>query len=153
MIKPFKDKYHPLYWATAYAAADQSVCKKRKVGAVVVAPSGMLSVGWNGMPSGFNGPPETLKEEKFLDIHKSIYTTNPEVVHAERNAIDKMTRQGVSTEGSIIFTTAAPCLECAKSIHGAGFREVYYKQVTTNGRAGLDFLFEAGIPTMRLDDE
>jgi dCMP deaminase len=72
-------------------------------------------------------------------------STKAEVIHAERNAIDKMTRQGVPIEGSIMFTTLAPCLECAKSMHGLGFSHIYYRGDYRCSQ-GLEFLNAAGVP-------
>ena len=83
---------------------------------------------------------------EFADLATGELVTKPETIHAERNAIDKMTRQGVSTEGSVMFTTMAPCLECAKSIHGLGFKHVYYREVYRNDN-GIEFLKRAGVPT------
>ena len=132
MYDPLKEKYHQLYWDIAYDAAKQSVSTKRKVGAIIVTPSGMLSVGWNGTPAGFDNACED--DNNF---------TKPEVIHAERNALDKMHQQGVSVHGSILFVTCMPCLECAKAIHNTGLRAVHYDQQKRNN--GLAFLRGAGI--------
>jgi len=142
MIKPHKEKYDSMYWAIAEAAASQSIATRRKVGALIVTPTGMLSIGWNGMPSGFDNWPEEPAYDEGIYIGE---LTKPEVIHAERNAIDKMTRQGVPIEGSILFTTTAPCLECAKSIHGLGLAHVFYRDLYSCSK-GLDFLTQAGIP-------
>ena len=152
MIQPHKQKYHNLYWAMAWAAAAQSTAERRKVGAIIVAPTGMISVGWNGMPSGFAGPCENMfrKTVQLQSTGESLQVgfdlvTRPEVIHAERNAIDKMTRQGVPIAGSVLFVTLAPCLECAKSIHGLGFEHIYFHD-TYRCTAGLEFLEKAGVP-------
>lgn len=143
-IDPMKSKYHSLYWSIAQSAAQQSVCKRAKVGCVIVAPSGMLSIGWNGMPAGYHWG-NYCEHLHSPGPNKPIETTTrPEVIHAERNAIDKMTRQGVSTEGSILFTTLAPCMECAKSIHGLGFKHVFYLHKYTFDK-GINFLKQAGV--------
>lgn len=142
MIDAHKEKYHGLYWKMAEVAALQSVAERNKVGCIIVAPTGMISVGWNGMPAGWftnsceyvEGPGEAFR-----------VVTKPEVIHAERNAIDKMTRQGVPVEGSILFTTLAPCLECAKSMHGLGFKHIYYRTAYRQ-TCGIDFLEKLGVP-------
>lgn len=152
MIAPHKAKYHSLYWAMAWAAAAQSVAERRKVGAIIVAPTGMISVGWNGMPAGFPDECEIRQGQSVylsstretIDCGHTLITRD-EVIHAERNAIDKMTRQGVPIEGSILFITLSPCLECAKSIHGLGFKHIYYKDAYRCTR-GIDFLEQAGVP-------
>ena len=139
MFDPHKSKYHSCYWAIAEAAAQQSVAVRRKVGAVVVTPTGMLSIGWNGTPAGFDNECETPLYGKNL-----ILETKPEVIHAERNAIDKMTRQGVPTQGSLLFVTCAPCFECSKAIHGLGLKAVYYADNYHCDR-GLQLLEQAGV--------
>lgn len=141
MIDPQKPKYHKLYWSIAFAAAKQSTAQRKKVGAVIVTPTGMISVGWNGMPAGFDNNTEVYVN----DLSGPSFTTRPEVIHAERNAIDKLTRQGVPVDGSILFITLSPCLECAKSIHGLGFEHIYYEE-SYRDSAGLDFLKQAKVP-------
>lgn len=133
MINPHKTKYHSLYWYMAYGAASQSVATRKKVGAIVVTPTGMISVGWNGTPPGLHNSCETMG------------TTNPEVIHAERNAIDKMTRQGVPTIGSILFTTTMPCFECSKAIAGLGLAAIYYDEPYKD-TSGVSLLESLGVP-------
>jgi dCMP deaminase len=139
MIDPHKEKYFPLYWRIANQAAKESTAKRKKVGAVIVAPTGMISIGWNGLPSGFKG------EMEYRHPVTQELTTRPEVIHAERNAIDKMTRQGIPIDGSILFCTYTPCIECAKSIQGLGFKHVYFREASRHPE-GPAFLEEAGIP-------
>ena len=126
------------------SAANQSCAEKRKVGAIIVLPTGLIATGWNGTPAGFHNDCEEWDslEEGALRV------TRPEVIHAERNALDKLTRQGISSEGAILFVTTAPCMECAKSISTVGIREVHYRDIQSNVR-GLDYLKEAGIPTYK----
>lgn len=148
MIDPHKPKYHNLYWAMAYTAAQQSVATRHKVGAVVVTTTGMISVGWNGMPAGMDNDcesgPVVIDHEAACLRRK----TNPEVIHAERNAIDKMTRQGVPTDGSILFVTRAPCLECAKALHGLGLKTIYFQEPHDDMR-GVKLLTDCGITVAR----
>lgn len=131
-VNPLNEKYYPFYMDLAFVAANQSVANRRKVGAVIVLPSGLISVGWNGTPAGFNNNCEFTKG-------KNAGKTKPEVVHAERNAIDKLTRQGVSPEKSILFVTTAPCIECAKSIAAVGISSVHYADNYHNND-GIHFL-------------
>lgn len=147
MIDPHKPKYFPLYWNIAQAAAEQSPAQRMKVGAALVTPTGMISIGWNAMPAGFDNNCETWEEVDDpygLEDATHQLVTKPEVVHAERNAIDKMTRQGVSTHGSILFVTCAPCFECAKALHSLGLKAIYYSQ-TYRSDAGLRFLESCGV--------
>ena len=141
VIQPHKKKYHSLYWQIARAAASQSVAIRRQVGAVIVPPSGIVAIGWNGTPAGFNNKCEYTT---FSETEKTI--TKPEVIHAERNALDKLTRQGVPVNGSILFTTTAPCMECAKSIAAVGITHVYYSNLARYTES-LDFLAQAGVNT------
>jgi dCMP deaminase len=102
----------------------------------------MLSIGWNGTPPGFENECEILVPQPRGKLAE--WETKPEVIHAERNAIDKMTRQGVPTQGSILFVTCAPCFECAKAIHGLGLKAVYYDE-EYRCEKGLQLLRQAGV--------
>lgn len=145
MIDPHKEKYFPLYWAMAYAAARQSTAQRLKVGAVLVLPTGMISPGWNGMPAGFENECEYAPEDA---MGYDTWTTKPEVIHAERNAIDKMTRQGIPTAGSLLFVTHSPCFECAKAIHGLGLKAIYYDSLYRCD-GGLRLLERAGVAVQK----
>ena len=139
MINPHKIKYFPLYWSMVEAAAAQSVATRHKVGAIVVTPTGMISVGWNGTPAGMDNNCESHLVEDENNPGKVRWKTNPVTLHAERNAIDKMTRQGVPTQGSILFVSRAPCFECSKALHGLGLKTVYYMEDHDDMR-GVDLL-------------
>jgi len=138
MLYPQRNKYHALYWDIAIAASQSSEARKAKVGAVIVTATGMFSVGWNGMPSGMDNDCEYYNEELIC------WKTKSEVIHAERNALDKMARQGVPAEGSIIFVTRAPCIQCAKSILGLGLKAVYYLEPHSD-MSGVRLLENVGI--------
>lgn len=132
-IEPLKNKYHGLYRDIAIRVAQQSYATRRKVGCVIVSPTGLIAVGFNGMPAGHRNECELPDG-----------STNPWVTHAERNAIDKMTRQGVPVDGSILFTTLSPCVECAKSIAAVGITTVYYGEEYRD-TSGLEFLQYSGV--------
>jgi len=141
-LDPQKEKYHEFYMELAEIAAQQSVAQRRKVGAVLVLSTGLIATGWNGQPPGFDNTCEWQFEDgKGYDTG----TTKPTVIHAERNALDKLTRQGVSAKGAILFVTTAPCIECAKSLASVGIKEVHYRDVQSSN-AGPEFLKQAGIP-------
>lgn len=155
MIDPHKPKYHSLYWSMVAAAAAQSVATRHKVGAIVVTPTGMISVGWNGMPAGLPNKCETVPiyRESFDGRGELLrYKTDPAVIHAERNAIDKMTRQGVPTAGSVLFVSRAPCFECAKALHGLGLKAIYYGEHHDDMR-GVELLKSLGTPTQYVYDK
>ncbi len=120
-------KYDDLYMDYAQRAASESKCPRTHVGCVVVAESGMIAPGFNGHASG--GPNEWP------------WTPNgdPEVVHAELNAIGKMLEQGVNAKGATIYLTHSPCLECAKLLVRAKVSRLVYKE-RYRITAGLDYL-------------
>lgn len=144
MIDPHKPKYFNLYWRMAYAAAEESTATRARVGALVVTPAGMLSVGWNGMPAGFDNECECVPQRSTFDPEYGQLKTKPEVIHAERNALDKMHRQGVPTQGSLVFVTLAPCLECAKSLLGLGLKAIHYADDYRDA-SGIALLQQGGI--------
>lgn len=118
MLDPHKPKYFPLYWDIVNAVAKQSVAHRDQVGAVVVTPTGMISVGWNGQPPSLDNTCE--------DLIGGELKTKSTVIHAERNALKKMTRQGVPVEGSLVFVSRVPCIGCAVALSGLGIKAVYY---------------------------
>ena len=121
MINPLKPKYFKLYMDMAVRCREESVAKKRTVGSVLVTTNGLISVGWNGMPPG------SPNKCEYDDDHPTLAgKTRPEVVHAERNSLDKLSRTGIVATGGIVFLTHSPCIECAKSLYLLGISEVWY---------------------------
>ena len=102
------------YLRMARIWAENSYCKRRQVGALVVKDQRIISDGYNGTPSGF----ENVCEENNVSF--------PYVLHAEANAITKLARSHNNSEGSTLYVTASPCLECAKLIIPAGIKRVIY---------------------------
>ena len=145
--------------------ATNSKARRLKVGCIVVRDDGhnerIISQGWNGTPSGDDNNCEIeqtyiIPDFKIDEYKKEGYTidyssdddqlvyatrlvTKPEVLHAERNALDKITRSTESSLGASLFVTHSPCLECAKSIYGSGIAEVYFGKVYRS-EEGLEFL-------------
>ncbi len=121
------------YLRMARIWAENSYCKRRQVGALVVKDKMIISDGYNGTPSGFEN---VCEDETGL--------TKPYVLHAEANAITKLARSGNNSEGSTLYVTASPCIECAKLIIQAGIRRVVYaeKYRLTDG---IDLLVRAGV--------
>lgn len=118
---------------TAFNYAQLSTAKRRLVGCVVVKDNRIISIGYNGMPSGWTNECEDENN-----------VTKPEVLHAETNAIAKLARSPESGEGASLFVTDSPCLNCAKLIYQAGISEVYYSR-EYHCLDGVDFLKKAGI--------
>ena len=121
------------YLRMARIWAENSYCQRRQVGALVVKNKMIISDGYNGTPSGF----ENICEDE-------AGVTKPYVLHAEANAITKLARSGNNSEGSTLYVTASPCIECAKLIIQAGIRRVVYgeKYRLTDG---IELLERAGI--------
>jgi dCMP deaminase len=144
-LEPLKVKYHSFYWEIVAAAARQTTAKRHQVGSLIITPSGMLSPGWNGMPSGMTNECESTWVPQDSPLRGMRPKTNPEVIHSERNAIDKMTREGVSTKGAMLLISRAPCFECAKAIQGLGFYQVIYLE-DHDDMTGVYLLNNLGIP-------
>lgn len=121
------------YLRMARIWAENSYCRRRQVGALVVKDKMIISDGYNGTPSGF----ENVCEDE-------TGTTLPYVLHAEANAITKLARSSNNSDGATLYVTASPCIECAKLIIQSGIRRVVYaeKYRLTDG---IDLLEKAGV--------
>lgn len=128
-----KQKWVDAFMDTAERFAQLSSAKRLHVGAVVVKDQRIISIGYNGMPSGWTN-----------ECEDENGNTKNEVIHAEANAISKLAKSGDSGDGSDLFCTHAPCVHCAKIIFGAGVKKVYYRN-SYRDTAGLDFLQKCGI--------
>lgn len=138
------DKQHELdlrYLRMARIWAENSYCQRRKVGALVVKDKMIISDGYNGTPSGF----ENVCEDEN-------YVTKPYVLHAEANAITKLARSSNNSEGSTLYVTAAPCLECSKLIIQAGIKRVVYAE-KYRLEDGVSLLKRAGVEVIYLNPE
>lgn len=103
------------YMRMAEIWAENSYCKRRKVGALIVKDKMIISDGYNGTPSGF---------ENVCEDDNNL--TKPYVLHAEANAITKIARSSNNSDGATLYVTTSPCIECAKLIIQAGIRRVVY---------------------------
>lgn len=155
-----KDNWKRAFMDTAKRFAEESYAVRLQVGAIVVKDDRIISIGINGMPSGW----ENICEYKYyqdndLETHwnkpSSFYPyedkdgkfrleTKPETLHAESNALAKLAKTSESGDGASLFVTHSPCIHCAKSIYQAGIKEVYY---ATEYRSsdGIDFLKKCDI--------
>lgn len=127
------------YLRMARIWAENSYCVRRKVGALVVKDKAIISDGYNGTPSGF--------ENKCEDDNNVTY---PYVLHAEANAITKLARSSNNSDGSTLYVTASPCIECAKLIIQAGIKRVVYGE-KYRLEDGIDLLRKAGIEVQFLN--
>lgn len=114
---------------------ENSYCKRRRVGALIVKEKMIISDGYNGTPSGF----ENVCEDENG-------RTKPYVLHAEANAITKVARSNNSSDGATLYVTCSPCIECAKLIIQAGIRRVVFSEMYHNSD-GVDLLSRNGIET------
>ena len=136
-----KKKWVDAFMDTAERFAQLSSAKRLQVGSVVVKENRIISIGYNGMPSGWTNE----CEEQVLGSDDTVYlVTKEEVIHAEANAISKLARDGESGNGASLFCTHAPCIHCAKLIYGAGISKVYYRD-TYRDTKGIDFLEKCNI--------
>ncbi len=118
-----------------------SYCKRRQVGALLVKERMIISDGYNGTPSGFEN-----------DCEDKEGNSKPYVLHAEANAITKVAKSNNSSEGSTLYITASPCMDCAKLIIQSGIKRIVYAdqyRITE----GLDLLNKAGIEIVKITPE
>jgi dCMP deaminase len=142
-----KQKWIDAFMDTAERFAQLSSAKRLHVGAVVVKDNRIISIGYNGMPSGWTNECE---EVVYRIAEEPILKTKDEVIHAEANAISKLAKSGDSGDKADLFCTHAPCVHCAKMIYGAGIKKVYYRN-SYRDEAGLDFLQKCGIDIEKTD--
>ena len=135
-----QDSLDRRYLRMARIWAENSYCRRRQVGAILVKGQMIISDGFNGTPSGF---------ENVCEDESGI--TKPYVLHAEANAITKVARSNNSSEGSTLYVTASPCLECSKLIIQAGIKRVVYNE-TYRITDGIELLQRAGIECCHIDD-
>lgn len=162
-----KQKWIDAYMDVAERFAQLSSARRLKVGAVVVKDHRIISIGYNGMPSGWDNDCEHkvydsgaggwISPEEFDEMYPHSewseeageyvrygLRTKDEVIHAEANAISKLARSNDGGDGSILFCTHAPCIQCAKLIYSSGVRSVYYRTAYRN-TDGVDFLEKGGV--------
>ncbi len=122
------------YLRMARIWAENSYCRRRQVGALMVKDQTIISDGFNGTPAGF----ENICEDEVSGL------TKPYVLHAEANAITKIARSNNSSDGSTLYITASPCLECSKLIIQAGIKRVVFNEFY-RVHDGVDLLERAGV--------
>ena len=169
-----KEKFKRAYMATAKTFANLSTAKRLQVGAIVVKDDRIISIGYNGMPAGWDNTCETREwmdasaggwldpaeieamwpHEEFTEgqlVGRYKLVTKPEVLHAESNAISKLARSSESGEGATIFITHSPCMECAKLIYQSGITKVFYGSDYRDD-SGIRFLQSSGIKVEQVQD-
>ena len=133
------EKFDHSYLEMAQIWAQNSYCKRRKVGALLVKDRMIISDGYNGTPSGF---------ENVCEDENGV--TKPYVLHAEANAITKVAKSHNSSDGATLYITDSPCMECAKLIIQAGIRRVVYAR-EYRIVDGVGLLRRAGIEVEKIE--
>ena len=148
-----KNKFKVAFMDCAETFAQLSSAKRLQVGAIIVKDDRIISIGYNGMPSGWDNVCET--EVKFGNTgYGRKLVSKPEVLHAEANAITKVAQSSDSSKGATLFCTHMPCIECAKLIHQSGISTVYYQVDYTAAKgSGEEFLTKSNIDVTRLTGE
>ena len=156
-----KQKFIDYYMDVAERTAKLSSAIRRQVGAVIVKENRILSYGYNGMPTGWTNECENKeympgdnwdvqlypREEYDKDVESNRrfrLVTKDEVLHAESNAIAKVSGSTESSEDATLFVTTAPCIHCAKMIFQSGIKNVFYRD-TYRDDAGVEFLQKGGV--------
>ena len=146
-----KDKFVNAFMDVAERFAQLSSARRAQVGAIIVKDNRIISIGYNGMPSGWDN--ECEDEHRYEDGGR-LFKTKPEVLHAETNAIAKVARSAESCEGAALFCTHLPCMDCAKLIYQSGISEVYYRvEYQAAKGAGKEFLIKSGITVTHITGE
>lgn len=158
-----KQKFIDLYMTMAEHISQLSTAVRLKVGTVIVKDN-VVTFGYNGTPSGWDNtceyreyPDKYDKNSEWADLHFPLQEpdgtyyrlkTKPEVLHSEANALMKIAKSTVSSEGATLFCTHAPCIDCAKMIHQAGINSVYYRNAYRS-TDGIEFLKKSGVDVIQ----
>lgn len=169
-----KPKFQKLYNNIAHEVAKMSHARRLQVGAVIVKDDRVISMGYNGMPAGWENncedivwdsgaggwldpeeiearyPFEAWHEQAGRNVRYGL-KTKAEVLHAESNAVSKLAKSNDSGDGADIFVTHAPCMECSKLIFQSGIRRVYYSQDYRDD-SGIKFLKQSGVEVIKHDE-
>ena len=173
-----KQKFINYYMKVAELTSTLSYAKRLQVGAVIVNGNKILATGYNGMPSGWDNncesfeymsidaggwldPEEIYERWPFVedDIDPDLgyarryrLKTKDEVLHAETNAIAKVSASTESSEGATMFCTHAPCINCAKLIYQSGINNLFYRD-TYRDESGLEFLQKSGVNVTKYESQ
>lgn len=157
-----KEKFKKAYMQVAKTFGDLSHARRLHVGAIVVKDDRIISIGYNGMPAGWDN---NCEDKEYMNVDAGGWLsleeiesgwpledadgryrlrTKPEVLHAESNAIAKLAKSNDSGDGADLFVTHSPCIECAKLIYQSGIRRVYFGE-NYRDDAGIKFLKASGV--------
>jgi len=141
-----KEKFINAYMDVAERFAELSSARRLHVGAIVVKDDRIISIGYNGMPAGWDNDCEYVIQHSDDTV---TLKSKPEVLHAETNAIAKLAKSTESGDGAVLFVTHSPCLDCAKLIFQSGIRSVFYRN-SYRSTDGVTFLERSGITVTQL---
>jgi dCMP deaminase len=156
-----KQKFRDAYMNVAETFAGLSSAQRLHVGAIVVKDDRIISIGYNGMPSGWDNNCEDKIycndgdwKEQHVNKESNIWknyklVTRPEVLHAETNCIAKLAKSTESGDGATMFITHAPCLDCAKLIYQSGINHVLYRN-SYRSDDGIKFLEKASVQVEKI---
>jgi dCMP deaminase len=150
-----KEKLVNAYMDVAERFAELSSARRLHVGAIVVKDDRIISIGYNGMPSGWDNDCEMevstidswggyTVDKADVNVTQTILKSRPEVLHAETNAIAKLAKSTESGANATMFITHSPCLDCAKLIFQSGISRVFYRDAYRN-EDGVKFLNRSGV--------
>jgi len=147
-----KQRLIDAYMTTAETFAELSHARRLHVGAIVVKDDRIISIGYNGMPAGWDNNCED-EIGHVLDVDENVVEirlkTKPEVLHAETNCIAKLAKSNESGMGATMFITHAPCLDCAKLIYQSGIGHVLYRN-SYRDTGGITFLEKSGVKVKQI---
>jgi dCMP deaminase len=147
-----KKKFIDAYMKTAETFADLSHARRLHVGAIIVKDDRIISIGYNGMPAGWDNNCEYEVTLEDGDDYVTDLKTRPEVLHAETNAIAKLARSTESGLNAAMFVTHSPCLDCAKLIYQSGINRVFYRDAYRS-EDGIQFLKQSGIEVTKVEKD
>lgn len=158
-----KTKFKQMYMTIAETVATMSHARRLQVGSIVVKEDRIISIGYNGMPAGWDNNCEYKVYANEWSVDNDIWEyqeedsghpynlkTKPEVLHAESNAISKLAKSSESGDGATIFITHAPCLDCAKLIYQSGINSVFYRSSYRSDN-GIKFLKQSGLKVEQIE--
>ena len=146
-VRSRSEEYDKAYMKMAIEWSKLSRAQRKKVGCLIVSNEAIISDGYNGMPATFPNKCEYKCED---DNGKIVLKTNPEVLHAESNAITKLAKSTKSSEDATLYITLSPCLECAKLIIQSGIRRVVYLEEYRNTE-GIKLLKKANLEVEKIN--
>ncbi len=141
-----KPEFEDIYMELAVNLAKRSHCVRRHVGAVLVKDTRIISIGYNGPPSGTHNCDVEFPDGCARDSKGSCYLA----IHAEQNAIMYAVKNSASVDGSTLFVTLSPCIACARIIYSMGITDVIYLKSYADYKGlesdeGVDFLVKFGV--------